>query len=76
MQTILAVNFAVSRNADIFIHEKLTKLLPRTLKCTFTKENFVRKEMKNLRKEFLQLFIETLPNKLTLLPKKKNNSPT
>ena len=46
--TLLAY-FAVSRNANTFVYERLTNLLPRTLKCTFRKENFLRKKMKNLR---------------------------
>ena len=48
--TLLAY-FAVSRNANLFVHERLTNLLHRTLKCTFRKENFLRKKMKNLREE-------------------------
>ena len=51
-QTILVVNtllayFVVSRNANLLVHERLTNL-HRTLKCTFCKENFL---MKNLREE-------------------------
>ena len=48
--TLLAYS-AVSRNPNLFVHERLTNLLHRTLKCTFRKENFLRKEMKNLREE-------------------------
>ena len=43
--------FAVSRNTNIFVHERLTNLLHRIRKCTFRKENFLRKKMKNLREE-------------------------
>ena len=62
--------FAVNRNTNLFVHEKLTKILPRILKCTLRKENFVRKKMKNLKEEFLQLFVETSANNLSPLPKK------
>ena len=48
--TLLAY-FAISRNANLFVHERLTNLLHRTLKCTFRKENFLRKKMKNLKEE-------------------------
>ena len=48
--TLLAY-FAVSRNANLFVHERLTNLLHRTLKCTFRKEKFLRKKIKNLREE-------------------------
>ena len=73
-QTILLVNYitslAISQNANLSVHEKLTKLLLRTSKYIFRKGNFVRKKkMKNLREEFLQLFAETSPNKLSPLPK-------
>ena len=68
--TLLAY-FDFSRNADLFVHERL---LPRNLKWTFRKENFVRKKMKNLREEFLQLFVETSPNKLSVLPEKTINN--
>ena len=54
---------AVSRNADLFVHEKLTKLLPRTIKWTLRKENFMKKKTKNLLEDFLQLFVETSLNK-------------
>ena len=51
---------AVSQNANLFVHVKLTKLLPRTLAFTVRKANFVRKKREeNLRGEFLQLFAET-----------------
>ena len=50
LMTLLAY-FAVNRNANLFVHERLTNLLHRTLKCTFRKENFLRKKMKNLREE-------------------------
>ena len=71
--TLLAY-FAVSRNANLFVHERLTNLLHRTLKCTFRKENFLRKKNEKLKgREFLQLFVETLPNKLLPLPKEDNN---
>ena len=46
--TLLAY-FAVSRNTNLFVHEILTNLLHRPLKCIFRKENFLRKKMKNLR---------------------------
>ena len=36
---------AVKRNGNLIVHEKLTKLPPKTLKCTFKKE-FVRKKIK------------------------------
>ena len=48
--TLLAY-FAVSRNANLFVHERLTNLLHRTLKRTFREEHFLRKKMKNLREE-------------------------
>ena len=52
-------------------------LLRTTLKCTFRKENFVTKKMKNLRDELLELFVETSQNQLSPLPKKTiNNSLT
>ena len=34
-----------------FVHERLTNLLHRSLKCTFWKENLLRKKMKNLLKK-------------------------
>ena len=43
--TLLAY-FAVSRNANLFVHERLINRLHRTLICTFRKESFVRKKMK------------------------------
>ena len=42
----------------------------------FYERKFCEKRNEKFKKEFLQLLIETLPNKLTLLPKKKNNFPT
>ena len=48
--TLLAY-FAISRNANLFVHERLTNLLHRTLKCTFEEEYVLRKKMKNLREE-------------------------
>ena len=66
----LIAYFAVSRNAN-------QELLPRTSKYISGKESFVRKKMKHLREEFLQLFVETSPNKLLLLLKITiNNFPT
>ena len=51
----------------------MTNLIHMTLKCTFRKENFLRKKMKNLRVDnFLQLFVQALQNKLLALPKKDN----
>ena len=38
--------FAVKQNANLFVHEKQTKLSPRTLKCTFRKKTFVEKNEK------------------------------
>ena len=35
----ISLLFAISRNANLFVHGKLTKLLPRANKCTFRKEN-------------------------------------
>ena len=67
--TLLAY-FAVSRNANLFVHERLTNL-HRNLKCTFRKENFLKNE-KLKEREFLQLFVETSPNRLSSLPKKDN----
>ena len=70
--TLLAY-FAVSRNGNLFVHERLTNLRHRTLKCTLRKENFLRKKNEKLKgREFLQLFVETSPNKLSSLPKKDN----
>ena len=66
--------FAVGHNANHFVHEKLAQLLHSNLKCTFRKENFARKKMKNLRKEVLQLFLDILPSKLSLLTKKTINN--
>ena len=66
--------FVVSRNANIIVYEKQTKLPPRTLKCTLRKENFAKKKNENLRKEFLQLFVETSPDKLSLLSEVKMTS--
>ena len=66
--------FVVSRNANIIVYEKQTKLPPRTLKCTLRKENFAKKKNANLRKEFLQLFVETSPDKLSLLSEVKMTS--
>ena len=48
--TLLAY-FAVSQNANIFVHERLANLFHRTFKCTFRKENLLRKKLKNLREE-------------------------
>ena len=48
--TLLAY-FPVSRSANLFFYERLTNLPRRTIKCTFRKENFLRKKMKNLREE-------------------------
>ena len=74
LMTLLAY-FAVNRNANLFVHERLTNLLHRTLKCTFRKENFLRKKNEKLKgREFLQLFVETSPNKLSSLPKKTTNN--
>ena len=51
---------AVSRNVNLFLHERLTKLLHRTLKCTFRKEKFLRKKNEKFKgREFLELFVET-----------------
>ena len=47
----LLVYFAVSRDANIFVHERLTNLFHWTFKCTFRKQNFLRKKMKNLGEE-------------------------
>ena len=42
------------------------------LKCTFRKENFLRKENEKLKgREFLKLFVETLPNKLPSFTEKR-----
>ena len=76
--TLLAY-FAVSRNANFFVHERLTNLLYRTLKCTFRKENLLRKKMENLKEEnfckhLLKLrrinFIFTKKRQITSLHKK------
>ena len=37
-QFIALAYFAISRNANHFVHEKLTQRLFSTIKCTFTKE--------------------------------------
>ena len=63
MQTILVVNYIISllcrcRNADLFVHEKLTKLRPTTIKLTFRKENFVRKNMKFFGKNFFNCLLK------------------
>ena len=44
------------------------------LKKKEKKENFVRKKMKNLRDELLELFVETSQNQLSPLPKKTINN--
>ena len=66
MHTLLTY-FAVSRNANV--HGRLMNLLHRTHKCTFRKENLKKKNEKLKGREFLQLFVQTLLNKLS----KKDN---
>ena len=56
-ELIILAYFAVSRNANLFVHEKLTRRLTTTFPGTFRKKNFVRKKD-------LQLLVETSPNKL------------
>ena len=51
MQTVwelitLLAYFAVSRNANICVHERLTNLLHKALECTFRKEKLLIKKMK------------------------------
>ena len=47
----LLAYFDISRNAILFVPERLTNLLHRTLKYTFRKETFLSKKIKNLREE-------------------------
>ena len=71
-QTILATklcDFAISRNATLFVQIRLNKLLPWVFLYTFT-GCFARKKMGKLRDEILQLFVEMSWNKLLLFQKK------
>ena len=71
--TLLAY-FAVSRNANLFVHERLANLLHRTLKCTFRRENFLRKKMKNLTEDnFCNYLLKLRRINFRLYLKKKNN---
>ena len=75
--TLLAY-FAVSRNVKSFVHERLTNLLHRTLKCTFRKKKFLRKKMKNVREDnFCNYLLKVRRIKFRLYRKKTiNNSLT
>ena len=69
----LLTYFAVSRNANLFVHERPSNLLHRTLKCNFRKENFLRKKMKNLREENLSNYFLKLRRINFRLYRKKDN---
>ena len=71
MQTILVVSYQPTLPL-VEMQTFLTNLLHKTLKCTFRKENFLSKNEKLKGRKFLQLFVETSPNKLSALPKKDN----
>ena len=62
--------FAVRENAKFFVHEKLNSLLSKTFLYANEVESFVRKKIKNLRDEFLQMSLKTLRNRLSCVPKK------
>ena len=70
-ETILVDNyFALGQNANLFVHERLAYLLYRIYFC---ERKFLQEKNEKLEgREFLQLFVETLPNKLSPLPKKDN----
>ena len=70
-------DFAVGQNANLFLHQKLKNLFSRAILYTLWKESFARKKIDNLRNEFLEIFVKTSRNKVSLLPMKKlhKNSP-
>ena len=73
--TLLAY-FAVSRNVKPFVHERLTNLLHRTLKCT--KKKILEEKKKNVREDnFCNYLLKVRRTKFRLYRKKTiNNSLT
>ena len=67
---MLLAHFAVGRNANLFVHERLTNLLHWMY---FKERKFLKEKNEKLKgREFLHLFVETSPNKPSSLPKKDN----